>query len=84
MISAIRRFISTYPVIGAALRILRTAGAMGGAVALTYVIGHVHEVPIGDVPTVAVLTLVLVGIDKFLREKGIIKYTPDAPVVPLA
>jgi hypothetical protein len=75
MISKILRFIKTYPVIGSALRILRTAGAMGGGVALTYIIGHVADLPIDNVQVAAILTLALVGLDKFLREKGIIRYT---------
>jgi len=66
-------FLKSYAVTGALWRLLRGAAAFAGGAGLTYLVGHVTQVPF-DAATAGLIGTLLLGLDKFLREKGIISY----------
>lgn len=66
-------FLKDYAITGALWRVVRGALTFGAGAGLTYLVGHITQVPF-DAATAGLLGTLLLGLDKFLREKGIISY----------
>ncbi len=55
----------------AIVRFVRAVAAAALAAGITAAIQHVGELPVNDEATVALITAGLLGLDKFLRDRGI-------------
>lgn len=62
-----------YAVTGALWRLVRGVAAFAAGAGLTYLIGHVTEIPF-DPAVAGLIGAVLLSLDKYLREIGLIAY----------